>query len=116
GRPRRTGWLDLPALRYAVGVNGLDGLALTKLDVMTGLEEIKVCVAYETASGRTNDLPLDDLERATPIYRSFKGWSEELGEARSMEELPPAAREYLAFIEEQAECPLVLASIGPRRD
>jgi adenylosuccinate synthase len=116
GRPRRTGWLDLPALRYAVGVNGLDGLALTKLDVLTGLDAVEVCVAYDTPNGRTNDLPLDDLDRATPVYRSFKGWTEELGKARTMEELPAAAREYLRFIEEEAGCPLVLASIGARRD
>ncbi len=116
GRPRRTGWLDLPALRYAVGVNGLDGLALTKLDVLTGLDEVKVCVAYDTPGGRTSDLPIDDLDRATPVYRSFPGWSEELGGARSMDELPAACRDYLRFVEEESGCPLVLASIGPRRD
>jgi adenylosuccinate synthase len=116
GRPRRTGWLDLPALRYAVSVNGLDGLAITKLDVLTGLDEVKVCVAYDTPTGRTNDLPLDDLARSTPVYRSFKGWTEELGRARSMAELPAAAREYLQFIEEEAGAPMVLVSIGSRRD
>jgi adenylosuccinate synthase len=116
GRPRRTGWLDLPALRYAVGVNGLDGLALTKLDVLTGLDEVKACVAYDTPSGRTRDFPIDELEGARPVLKTFRGWTEELGEARSMQELPAAARDYVRFIEDEAECPLVLASIGPRRD
>jgi len=116
GRPRRTGWLDLPALRYAVAVNGLDGLALTKLDVLTGLSEVKVCVAYDTPSGRTEEFPLDELEHAKPVYRSFPGWTEELGRARGMNDLPASARDYLRFIEQAAECPLVLASIGARRD
>jgi adenylosuccinate synthase len=116
GRPRRTGWLDLPALRYAVAVNGLDGLALTKLDVLTGLDRIDVCVAYDGPSGRTTELPLDDLDRATPVYESLAGWTEELGGARALEDLPKAARDYLRFIEEGAECPLVLVSVGSRRD
>ncbi len=116
GRPRRTGWLDLPALRYAVSVNGLDGLALTKLDVLTGLSEVEACVAYDTPSGRTRDFPIDELDRAKPVLKKLRGWTEELGKARSMEELPLAARDYVRFIEDEAECPLVLASIGPRRD
>jgi adenylosuccinate synthase len=116
GRPRRTGWLDLPALRYAVSVNGLDGLALTKLDVLTGAPELKVCVAYDTPQGRTSDLPLDALDTAVPVYRSFRGWNEDLAKARSLDELPAAAREYLRFVEDEAGCPLVLVSVGSRRD
>jgi adenylosuccinate synthase len=116
GRPRRTGWLDLPALRYAVAVNGLDGLALTKLDVLTGLDQIQVCVAYETPSGRTTDFPIDDLDRAKPIYQTFRGWKEELGKVHSIEALPEAARAYLRFIEEASGAPLVLVSVGSRRD
>jgi adenylosuccinate synthase len=116
GRPRRTGWLDLPALRYAVSVNGLDGLALTKLDVLTGLDTIEVCVAYDTPSGRTTELPIDDLDRARPVYQSFQGWKEELGQARSLDALPQTAREYLRFIEREAGAPLVLVSVGSRRD
>jgi adenylosuccinate synthase len=116
GRPRRTGWLDLPAVRYAVAVNGLDGLALTKLDVLTGLDSVSVCVAYDTPSGRTTEFPIDDLEHAKPVLKTFKGWKEELGSARKMDDLPAAAREYLAFIEKELGCPLVLVSTGPRRD
>jgi adenylosuccinate synthase len=116
GRPRRTGWLDLPALRYAVRVNGLDALAITKLDVLTGLDEVKVCVAYETARGRTDDLPMDELDSVKPIYQSFPGWKQELGGARAMADLPPEARAYLEFVEKQAECPYILVSVGPARD
>jgi adenylosuccinate synthase len=115
GRPRRTGWLDLPALRYAVRVNGLDALALTKLDVLTGLDEVKVCVAYETSQGRTADLPMDELDTVKPIYQSFPGWKQELGEARKMSDLPKEARAYLEFVETQAECPYILVSVGARR-
>ena len=116
GRPRRTGWLDLPALRYAVSVNGLDALAITKLDVLTGLDEVKVCVAYETKHGRTEELPMDELDTAKPIYQSFPGWKEDLGKARAMADLPAAARTYLEFVEKQAECPYILVSVGPARD
>jgi adenylosuccinate synthase len=116
GRPRRTGWLDLPALRYAVRVNGLDGLALTKLDVLSGLDEIRVCVRYKTESGETDEFPIDDADRAQPVYQSFPGWKEDIASARSLKELPENAQRYVAFIEEQARCPVVLVSVGYRRD
>lgn len=116
GRPRRTGWLDLPALRYAARVNGLDALAITKLDVMTGLSEIKVCTAYETAAGRTEDLPIDELGTARPVLEALPGWSEPLSPARSMDELPAAARDYLKRIEEAVGVPIEMVSVGARRD
>ncbi len=116
GRPRRTGWLDLPLLRYAVGVNGLDALAITKLDVLTGLDEVKVCVAYETKSGRADSLPMDELDSAKPIYQSFPGWKQDLAGARKMSDLPAEARTYLEFVEKQAGCPYILVSVGPGRD
>jgi adenylosuccinate synthase len=116
GRPRRTGWLDLPALRYAARVNGLDALAITKLDVMTGLSEIAVCVAYETSAGRTEDLPIDDLGTARPVLEKLPGWSEALSPARSMDDLPRAARDYLKLIEDAAGVPIEMVSVGARRD
>jgi adenylosuccinate synthase len=116
GRPRRTGWLDLPALRYAVRVNGLDGLALTKLDVLTGLEAIQVCVAYDTPAGRTDDFPIDDVDRAKPVYETMRGWTEDIAGARTMAALPAAARAYVERIEREAGCPVVLVSVGSRRD
>jgi adenylosuccinate synthase len=116
GRPRRTGWLDLPGLKYAARVNGLDGIALTKLDVLTGHDEVKVCIAYDTAQGRTDELPHDDLGDARPVYRSFKGWTEDLAKARVLSDLPAAARDYVKFIEEESGVPIVLVSVGYRRD
>jgi adenylosuccinate synthase len=118
-RPRRTGWLDLPALRYAARVNGLDGLAITKLDVLTGLPEIGVCVAYETKDGRTREFPIDLIDRpglATPVYEKLAGWSEPLGSARARGDLPAAARAYIAFIESEVGVPIYLLSVGARRD
>jgi adenylosuccinate synthase len=116
GRARRTGWLDLPALRYAVRVNGLDGLALTKLDVLTGIDEIKICTAYRTRSGTTTEFPIDEVERAEPIYESMPGWRADLAPARAMAVLPDAARRYVERIERDAGCPVVLVSVGSRRD
>src|SRR5579859_6866797 len=116
GRPRRTGWLDLPALRYSARINGLDGLALTKLDVLTGLDPIQVCVAYRTARGTTDELPIDDAEHATPIYETMRGWDADLSGARAMASLPRAAREYVERIERDVSCPVVLVSVGSRRD
>src|SRR3984957_7373063 len=108
GRPRRTGWLDLPALRYAVRVNGLDGLALTKLDVLTGLETLQVCVGYETPKGTSEDFPIDDAMRARPVYEPMRGWTEELGAARSTKDLPDAARACVQHIEGEEKCPVTL--------
>lgn len=117
-RPRRTGWLDLPALRYAARVNGIDGLALTKLDVLTGLDKVKVCVAYDTPQGRVTDLPidlLDDTEGVRPVYEELEGWTENLENARVLEQLPQAARKYVRFLEEGAGVPVYLVSVGPSR-
>ncbi|OQX68602.1 MAG: adenylosuccinate synthase [Sorangiineae bacterium NIC37A_2] len=118
-RPRRTGWLDLPGLRYAARVNGIDGLALTKLDVLTGLDTIQVCVAYDTPYGRTTDLPIDLLTTpglVEPVYRSFPGWSENLENVRSLDELPETVRSYVDFIAEEVGVPMYLVSVGPSRD
>ncbi len=115
GRPRRCGWLDLPLLRYAARINGLDGLAITKLDVLTGLEEIKVCVAYETPSGRSETPPIGQLDTAKPVYESRPGWQDDITGCRKLDDLPATARGYLSFIEEQLDVPLYLVSVGPRR-
>jgi adenylosuccinate synthase len=115
GRPRRTGWLDLPALRYAARVSGIDGWAVTKLDVLTGLDEVQVCTGYETASGPTDDLPAR-LEDARPIYTALEGWKEPVDEARRFEDLPRAALELVRTIERATGTDAYLVSVGPRRD
>ncbi len=119
GRPRRTGWFDLPGFKYAARVNGLDGFALTKLDVLTGMGTLRVCVGYDTPHGRTDELPLEliseDEKQVTPVYEELPGWSESLSEVREMSGLPKAAREYIAFIEDRSKVPLYLLSVGARR-
>ena len=119
GRPRRTGWFDLPGFKYAARVNGLDGFALTKLDVLTGLGTLRVCVGYDTPEGRVDELPLEliskDVRKVTPIYEDLPGWTESLSEVRQMSELPRAARDYVRFIEERSGVPLFLLSVGARR-
>jgi adenylosuccinate synthase len=116
GRPRRTGWIDIPALRYAVRVNGLSGLALTKLDVLTGLSQLSICVAYERGKERTTSLPREDLDAFAPVYETAVGWTENLSSARTLADLPVAARAYVERIERLAECPVTLVSVGSRRD
>jgi adenylosuccinate synthase len=115
GRPRRTGWLDLPALRYAAQVNGLDGLAITKLDVLSGLDAVQACVAYRLPEGETRDFPVDRLAEAEPVYRSFPGFGS-LGASRALDDLPPAARALVSFIEAEIAVPIDLVSVGARRD
>jgi adenylosuccinate synthase len=116
GRPRRTGWLDLPALRYAARINGLDRIAVTKLDVLTGLSQLRVCTSYQTPGGETDELPTHDLAHAKPVYRDVTPWKEDLSGARRMDDLPAAARDYVRLIEEAAGCEAMIVSVGSRRD
>ena len=118
GRPRRTGWLDLPALRYACRINGIEGLALTKLDVLRGLSKLRICIAYETSDGKTRDFPVDALseEGIRPVYEELPGFDEDITSIRSLDELPKAAKDYLETIEHALGVPLILVSLGPDRD
>ncbi len=116
GRPRRCGWLDGPVLRHAVRVNGLTELALTKLDVLQGLETLKVCVAYELDGARLERPPSRGLERVTPIYEELPGWTEDVAGARTLDALPETARAYIRRIEELAGVPVTLVSVGPDRE
>jgi adenylosuccinate synthase len=116
GRPRRCGWLDLPALRHATRLNGLSGLAIMKVDVLTGMDEIRVCVAYERNGKRIEDLPYDGLENVTPVYESFPGWKEPIAHCRALHELPKNALSYVCAIEDLAGCKAWLVSVGPDRE
>jgi adenylosuccinate synthase len=118
GRPRRCGWLDMAALRMGVRLSGMDGLALTKLDVLSGLPEVKVCVAYQLDGVELDEPPLDpeDIERATPVFARFDGWDAIPGDARDLSDLPPAARRYVDAIERLAGVPFHLVSVGPDRE
>ena len=112
GRPRRCGWFDAPLIRQAVRVNGITRLALTKLDVLSGLSEIPVCVGY---AGGDGGFPAD-LGTVTPIWEHLPGWSEDLGGARKLADLPATARDYVARLEVLAGVPIELVSVGPDRD
>ena len=118
GRPRRCGWLDLVALRYAVTVNGLGGLAVTKLDVLTGIDPLKVAVAYRLEGRELHHFPSDPavLRQVEPVYRELKGWTEPLEGCRTPEELPRAARDYLKFLEDHCGAPALLVGVGPARE
>jgi adenylosuccinate synthase len=116
GRPRRCGWLDLPALRHATRLNGLSGLAIMKVDVLTGMDEIRVCVAYERNGKRIDDLPYDGLEDVTPVYESFPGWKEPIAHCRALHELPKNALSYVCAIEDLAGCKAWLVSVGADRE
>ncbi len=118
GRQRRCGWYDAVIVRYAARVNGLTDLVVTKLDVLSELDTIKVCVAYEYEGHRYNDLPCHQtaFHHAKPIYEELPGWREDISGCRTFEELPKAARDYIAFIEELAEVPVSIIAVGPSRE
>ena len=118
GRPRRCGWFDAVAVRYSARVSGSTEVAVMLLDVLSGLDEIQVAVAYEDDSGRTiNELPgqLADWERCRPIYRTLPGWKDDLTGVRSIGALPPEARAYVEFLATQIGIPVSIVSVGPER-
>jgi adenylosuccinate synthase len=113
------GWLDLVALRYAARINSMTALAITKLDVFSGLERVQICTRYRGAEGAEfEDFPYHQtvLHHASGEYVELPGWSEDIGECRSESDLPAAAREYLAFISEYVGVPVTLIGVGPGRD
>ena len=119
GRPRRVGWLDLVQVRQAVRVNGLTEIALTKLDVLSGFDTIKICVAYDIDGDRVMEMPasLTQYRMAKPIYESLQGWENLPDEIwnKGYEALPETLKEYIAFIEENVDCPVKIISVGPQR-
>jgi len=124
GRPRRCGWLDIPALRLATRVSGIQALAVTKLDVLSGMEELKLCVGYRFRGETIDEIPADpdDLAEVEPIYETWPGWpvdskmAEGYAEGDGLEQLSEPARKYLARISELVQLPLALLSVGPGRN
>ncbi|MGA0533578.1 adenylosuccinate synthase [Hansschlegelia sp. KR7-227] len=117
GRPRRCGWFDAVALRQAARISGIDGIALTKLDVLDGLDEIKVCVGYELDGGMIHRLPASQgaQARVTPVYETIGGWDGTTAGARSWADLPAQAIKYVRRVEELIGCPIALVSTSPER-
>ena len=117
GRRRRCGWLDLVSLKYSARINSLSELFITKLDVLTGLDEVNICVGYKFKDQELTDYPLveDILEKSTPIYKSFEGWNDDISSITEFNKLPESAQTYINFIEEFTEIPIKYISVGPER-
>ena len=117
GRPRRVAWMDIPATRYGTKLQGATALALTKMDVLSYLDEIPVCVAYKVRGEVTERFPYTpDLYEAEPVYETLPGWKCDISGVRKYEDLPKAARDYVEFIEERVGCPITYVSVGAERD
>ncbi|GAA1663033.1 adenylosuccinate synthase [Microbacterium lacus] len=118
GRPRRVGWYDAPITRYATRINGITDLVLTKLDILTGLDEIPVCVAYDVDGTRFDEVPVNqsDFHHAKPILEYFPGWKEDISGARTFEDLPLAAQDYVLALEEMSGTRISVIGVGPSRD
>ena len=115
GRPRRCGWIDLPALKYAIMVNGVTQLFMMKADVLTGFDEINVCTSYICEGKSVNQLPycMDKIEK--PVYTSLPGWKEDITSCKKWDELPSRLKDYIAFIERETGVPVKIVSVGPDR-
>ncbi|MEY4618364.1 MAG: hypothetical protein RL101_550 [Actinomycetota bacterium] len=118
GRPRRCGWYDAPIARYSARINGVTDFVLTKLDVLTGLKEIPVCVAYEVDGKRFDEMPVSqtDFHHAKPIYENFPGWSEDITGCREFSDLPQTAQDYVLKLEELSGARISAIGVGPARD
>ncbi len=116
GRPRRTGWLDLPALKYAIMINGVTELMMMKADILSGFETIKVCTHYNYQGKQIDYLPYEySPELLSPVYKDLKGWNQDLTGLNSSEQIPDALNEYIAFIERETGVPISVVSVGPNR-
>src|SRR5580658_8020235 len=118
GRARRCGWFDAVIARYATRVNGITGYFLTKLDVLSGLEQVPVCVAYEVDGKRHDEIPMTHTEfhHAVPVYEYFDGWWEDISKAQTFDELPANAQAYVTAVEQMIGAPVAAVGVGPRRD
>lgn len=118
GRPRRCGWYDAPIARYSARINGITDFVMTKLDVLTGLVEIPVCVAYEVDGVRFDEMPVNqsDFHHATPIYENFPGWTQDISGARRFEDLPVNAQNYVRALESMSGARISAIGVGPARD
>jgi adenylosuccinate synthase len=115
GRPRRCGWLDLPALKYSIMINGVTKLFMTKSDVLSGFRSVKVCVGYRINGKETNQIPFEHDASIEPVYRDFNGWNENISSIKEFGKLPENLKVYISYIEEQTGVPITMISVGPDR-
>jgi adenylosuccinate synthase len=118
GRPRRTGWFDAVVARYSTRVNGITDYFITKLDVLSGLDRVPVCVAYDVAGTRHDEIPMTqtDFHHATPVYEYLDGWWEDISQAQELADLPRNAQAYIKALEDMIGAPVAAVGTGPRRD
>ncbi len=116
GRPRRCGWLDLPALKYAIMINGVTELFMTKPDVLSGFDTIRVCKSYIINNKELTGIPFDNNIKIEPVYVELKGWKEDISSIREYSKLPGALKNYINYIEEQTGIPVTMVSVGPDRN
>jgi adenylosuccinate synthase len=117
GRARRCGWIDLPALKYAIMLNGVTKLIMMKPDVLSGFEKIKACTHYETTSGKTERMPFGIVnEKLQPVYKEINGWEKPLTGIKNIEDIPSELNFYIDFLEEQLQLPIIIVSVGPDRE
>ena len=115
GRPRRCGWIDIPALRYAININGVTQLMMMKADVLSGIQTIKACLHYEFNGKKIDYLPFEDNEKLTPIYKELEGWEMNIMELESLSDAPQELHNYITWLEEVLEVPISIISVGPDR-
>ena len=116
GRPRRCGWLDLPALKYAIMINGVTRLFMTKADVLSGFETIKVCTSYNIDGDISSEIPFGQDLNIEPVYTELPGWKEDLSGIREFDRLPESLRSYVTYVENYTGVPVTLVSVGPDRE
>jgi adenylosuccinate synthase len=115
GRPRRCGWLDLPALKYAVMINGATQLFMMKSDILSGFRSIKVCTSYNVGGREQKEIPFDNNAAIEPVYTELEGWNEDISRLKDFKALPENLKKYIDFIEIQTGLPVKLVSVGPGR-
>ena len=115
GRPRRCGWLDLPALKYAIMINGVTKLFMTKADVLSGFGKIRVCTAYKINGTITDQIPFEHDAHIEPVYREIEGWDDEISAVREYSKLPSALHSYISYLENETGVPVTMVSVGPDR-
>lgn len=116
GRPRRCGWLDLPVLKYAIMLNGVTQLLMTKADVLSGFDIVKVCTHYKLNNQLVDHVPYELYDIAEPVYKELKGWKQDLSAIRSVDEVPVELNDYIKFIEDETGVPVTIVSVGPNRE
>ena len=116
GRPRRCGWLDLPSLKYSIMINGVTQLYMTKADVLSGFEKIKVCTSYKINGKEVSEMPFENDAIIEPVYTELKGWNQKISDIRKFDKLPSELKQYIKFIEKSCGVPITLISVGPDRE